>query len=189
MVVDYLSSQPDWAGYQVSTKQGSGPSKYAELTERITEIVKDSEFSYGYRRVWIQLKQSGIKVSEKVVRRIITAEGLTVHYVKKKRRYSSYRGEISDAPPNLVKRNFHADKPGLLWLTDISEFPADDGKIYFSALVDCFDGKIVGATTSCHPSQQLADDCLAQAIENDAPADPTRLVIHSDRGCHYRGNS
>lgn len=123
------------------------------------------------------------------MRRIITAEGLTVRYVKKKRRYSSYRGEISDAPPNLVKRNFHADKPGLLWLTDISEFPADDGKIYFSALVDCFDGKILGATTSCHPSQQLADDCLAQAIENDAPADPTRLVIHSDRGCHYRGNS
>ena len=110
------------------------------------------------------------------MRRIITAEGLTVRYVKKKRRYSSYRGEISDAPPNLVKRNFHADKPGLLWLTDISEFPADDGKIYFSALVDCFDGKIVGATTSCHPSQQLADDCLAQAIENDAPADPTRVA-------------
>ncbi|MGV0401043.1 IS3 family transposase [Corynebacterium segmentosum] len=61
------------------------------MTERITEIVKDSEFSYGYRRVWIQLKQSGIKVSEKVVRRIITAEGLTVRYVKKKRRYSSVK--------------------------------------------------------------------------------------------------
>ncbi|MFS0144750.1 hypothetical protein ACL1E1_11370, partial [Corynebacterium striatum] len=40
------------------------------------------------------------------------------------------------APPNLVKRNFHAEAPGLLWLTDISEFPADDGKIHFSALVD-----------------------------------------------------
>lgn len=165
------------------------PSKYAELTEKITEIVEDSGFSYGYRRVWIQLKNLGIKVSEKVVRRIISAEGLTVRYVKKKRGYSSYRGEISDAPPNLVKRNFHADKPGLLWLTDISEFPADDGKIYFSALVDCFDGKIVGATTSHHPNQKLVDDCLAQAIESDGPADPTKLVIHSDRGCHYRGNS
>ena len=66
-----------------------------------------------------------------IVRRIISTEGLTVRYVKKMRRYSSYRGEISEAPPNVVKRNFHADKPGLLWLTDISEFPADDGKIYF----------------------------------------------------------
>ena len=62
-------------------------------------------------------------------------------------------------------------------------------KIYFSALVDCSDGKIVRATTSCHPSQQLADDCLAQAIENAAPADPTILVIHSDRGRRYRGNN
>ena len=65
------------------------------------------------------------------MRRIISAEGLTVRYVKKKRRYSSYRGEISDAPPNLVKRNFHAHKPGLLRLTDISEFSADDGKSTF----------------------------------------------------------
>ncbi|MFA1502372.1 DDE-type integrase/transposase/recombinase [Corynebacterium diphtheriae] len=84
---------------------------------------------------------------------------------------------------------FHADPPGLLWLTDISWFPADDGKIYFSALVDCFDGKIVGATTSRHPHQQLADDCLKQAFDNNAPPDPAQLVIHSDRGCHYRGNS
>ncbi|MDK8676731.1 hypothetical protein [Corynebacterium tuberculostearicum] len=74
-----------------------------------------------------QLKQSGIKVNEKVVRRIISAEGQTVRYVKKKPRYSSYRWEISGAPPKLVKRNFHADKPGLLWLTDISKFPAEYG--------------------------------------------------------------
>lgn len=88
-----------------------------------------------------------------------------------------------------MKRKFHTDKPGLLWLTDILEFPADDGKIYFSAFVDCSDEKIGGATTSCHPGQQLTDDCLAPAIEYAAPADPTILVIHSDRGCHYRGNS
>ncbi|CAB0522709.1 hypothetical protein CIP100294_01906 [Corynebacterium diphtheriae] len=98
----------------------NSPSKYAELTEVVTEIVEHSGFSYGYRRLWIQLKKLGIKVSEKVVRRIISAEGLTVRYVKKRLRYSSSRGEISDAPPNLVKRNFHAEAPGLLWLTDIS---------------------------------------------------------------------
>lgn len=51
------------------------------------------------------------------------------------------------------------------------------GKIYFSALVDCFDGKIVGATTSRHPHQQLADDCLKQAFDNNAPPDPATLVI------------
>ncbi|CAB0509419.1 IS3 family transposase [Corynebacterium diphtheriae] len=177
------------SSFYYQLKALNGPSQYANLTKVVTEIVEHSGFSYGYRRVWIQLKKLGIKVSEKVVRRIISAEGLTVRYMKKRRRYSSYRGEISDAPPNLVKRNFHAEAPGLLWLTDISEFPADDGKIYFSALVDCFDGKIVEATTSRHPNQQLADDCLKQAFENNAPPDPAQLVIHSDRGCHYRGNS
>lgn len=48
------------------------------------------------------------------------------------------------------------------------------GKIYFSALVDCFDGKIVGATTSRHPHQQLADDCLKQACDNNALPDPAQ---------------
>jgi integrase catalytic subunit len=143
------------SSFYYQLKASKSPSKYAQLTEKITEIVKDSGFSYGYRRVWIQLKQLGITVSEKVVRRIISAEGLAVRYVKKKRRYSSYRGEISDAPPNLVKRNFHADKPGLLWLTDISEFPADDGKIYFSALVDCFDEKDRGSNNEL-PSHSAA---------------------------------
>ncbi|MDK8613172.1 IS3 family transposase [Corynebacterium pseudodiphtheriticum] len=122
------------SSFYYQLKALKSPSKYAQLTEKITEIVKESGFSYGYRRVWMQLKQLGITVSEKVVRRIISTEGLTVRYVKKRRRYSSYRGET----PNLVKRNFHADKPGLLWLTDISEFPADDGKIYFLSVGGLF---------------------------------------------------
>ena len=117
LLLDIVGRSSSSFYYQL--KALKSPSKYAQLTEKITEIVKESGFSYGYRRVWMQLKQLGITVSEKVVRRIISTEGLTVRYVKKRRRYSSYRGEISDAPPNLVKRNFHADKPGLLWLTDI----------------------------------------------------------------------
>lgn len=133
------------SSFYYQLKALKSPSKYAQLTEKITEIVKDSGFSYGYRRVWIQLKQLGITVSEKVVRRIISTEELTVRYVKKKRRYSSYRGEISNAPPNLVERNVHADKPGLLWLTDISEFPADDGKINFLSVGGLFRRKDRGS--------------------------------------------
>lgn len=143
------------SSFYYQLKALKSPSKYAQLTEKITKIVKESGFSYGYRRVWMQLKQLGITVSEKVVRRIISTEGLTVRYVKKRRRYSSYRGEISDAPPNLVKRNFHADKPGLLWLTDISEFPADDGKIYFLSVGGLFRRKDRGSNNEL-PSHSAA---------------------------------
>ena len=69
-------------------------------------------------------------------------EGLEVIYIKKRRRgYSSYAGEISKAPNNLVKRNFHADRPNELWLTDITEFKLPSGqKVYLSPVIDCFDG-------------------------------------------------
>lgn len=72
----------------------------------------------------------------------------------KKRRYSSYKGEISDAPENLVKRNFHADAPNVIWLTDITEFSIPAGKVYLSPIVDCFDGKVVASTMSTSPDRK-----------------------------------
>ena len=67
-------------------------------------------------------------------------EGCKVIYNKAKRHVSSYDGEISEAPENLVKRNFHAGKPNVLWLTDITEFATPCGKAYLSPVVDCFEG-------------------------------------------------
>lgn len=72
--------------------------------------------SYGYRRIYSALKRQGIVVSEKVIRRIMRQENLIVICIRRKK-YSSYAGEVSPAVPNLVQRNFHADKPNQLWLT------------------------------------------------------------------------
>lgn len=162
------------------------PDKYAELRQRIDAIATESGNTYGYRRIHEQLCQSGTKASEKVVRRIMKEDAIEVRYARCKRRYSSYQGEISKAPANVVQRNFHADAPGKLWVTDISEFSCDDGKVYISAIIDCFDGKIVGLTSGFHPTQELVDASLHQAFAENPPADPSRLVIHSDRGVHYR---
>lgn len=99
----------------------------------------DSKGRYGYRRIKAVLKTG---VSEKVVRRIMAEEGLSAH-VPKRRRYSSYEGETTPAPANLVDRDFTAERPNEKWLTDISEIKARDGKVYLSPMIDCFDGKIV----------------------------------------------
>ena len=77
----------------------------------------DSKGRYGYRRIKAVLKTG---VSEKVVRRIMAEEGLSAH-VPKRRRYSSYEGETTPAPANLVDRDFTAERPNEKWLTDISE--------------------------------------------------------------------
>ncbi len=107
----------------------------------------DSKGRYGYRRIKAVLKTG---VSEKVVRRIMAEEGLSAH-VPKRRRYSSYEGETTPAPANLVDRDFTAERPNEKWLTDISEIKARDGKVYLSPPVDCFDGKIVAYTAGFSP--------------------------------------
>ena len=88
------------------------------------EIFEGANGSRGYRYVAHEPGSGDDPViaSEKVVRRIMREEGLVVAYAKKKAGHGSYEGEISDAPENLVRRDFHAAAPNELWLTDITEF-------------------------------------------------------------------
>lgn len=60
--------------------------------------------------------------------------------IKRRKKYNSYKGEITPAVPNLIERNFHADRPNTKWLTDITEFHIPAGKVYLSPIIDCFDG-------------------------------------------------
>ncbi|WP_299295254.1 IS3 family transposase [uncultured Mobiluncus sp.] len=159
--------------------------KYCQLRKDIAAIAGESFHTYGYRRIWHVLRARGIRVSEKVVRKIISEDKILVRYPHRKRRYSSYNGEIAPAPENLVKRNFHANAPGKLWLTDITEFITAESKLYLSAIIDCFDGKVVGWATGRHPSNEIVMASMNMALEE--PIDHKSLIIHSDRGTHYRG--
>lgn len=118
--------------------------RHAQLRADIRRIFDGAGGRRGYRYVHNELREEGAVVSEKVVRRLMTEEGCRVAYLKRRRRYSSYRGEISDAPPNLVERDFRAGGPNELWLTDITEFklPSEE-KVYLSPVIDCFDGLVV----------------------------------------------
>lgn len=161
----------------------SAPNKYEDLIVKIKEIYTESDGTYGYRRVHAALKQMMITVSEKVVRRLMKESGLVV-IQKKKRKYSSYKGEKLPSATNLIKRNFHASKPNRKWLTDITEFHIPAGKVYLSPVVDCFDGLIVSWTIGTSPNADMANSMLDLATatlkRNEKP------IIHSDRGFHYR---
>lgn len=144
----------------------------------------------GYRAVHATLRAHGVRVSEKVVRRVMREEGLTA---RRPRRgpYSSYAGEPSPAPPNLPLRpdgthDFSAPAPNRLWATDITEFrlPGDAGKCYLSAVLDCFDGRPVAWSIGRSPDARLANSSLEAACAALAPGE--RPVVHSDRGGHYR---
>lgn len=159
------------------------PDPYVKLRTQILEIFKTSRRTYGYRRIWMTLQSKGMKISEKIVRQLMTEAGLRV--VKKKRqRFSSYRGEITPAPTNMLGRNFHAEQPNEKWLTDITEMAAADGKVYLSPVIDCFDGMVVTWKMSRNPNARLTNGMLKDAI-NGLP-NKSKPILHTDRGVHYR---
>jgi putative transposase len=159
------------------------PDKYVALRTEVKKVFDDNQSRYGYRRVHAIIKRRGNTISEKVIRRIMEEEQLVVP-CKKKRRYSSYKGEISPAVENLISRDFHADAPNIKWLTDLTEFHIPAGKVYLSPVIDCFDGMAVSWTIGTSPDAELVNTMLDDAICN--LADGEHPIVHSDRGCHYR---
>lgn len=157
-----------------------GVDKYAGLRAEVAGAFAASKSRYGYRRIKAMLRTG---VSEKVIRRIMAEDGLVAH-APKRRRYSSYEGETTPAPDNLVNREFTAERPNEKWLTDISEIKARDGKVYLSPMIDCHDGKIVAYTAGFSPNAELANRMLVKAAET--LPEGVKPLVHSDRGCHYR---
>ena len=143
----------------------------------------------GYRAVHAELRAAGVRVSEKRVRRVMREDGLAAR-APRRRRWSSYAGEASPAPPNLPlaadgRHRFRAAAPNALWVTDITEFRLPSGeKCYLSPVIDCFDGRPVSWSIGPRPTARLADSSLEKACASLAPAE--RPVVHSDRGGHYR---
>ena len=125
----------------------------------------------------------GIRVSAKRVMRLMTKNGIKPSF-KSAKRYSSYKGELTKAPKNLVNRDFHAERPNMLWVTDLTEFSIPAGKAHLSPVIDCYDGLPVAWTIGTSPNAALANGMLADVCST--LRDGEKPIIHSDRGCHYR---
>lgn len=165
-----------------------GADRHAGLRPLVAEAF-EAVRRRGYRAVHAELARRGVRVSEKVVRRLMREQGLTAARGRR-RRWSSYAGEASPAPPNLPLRpdgthDFRAGAPNRLWVTDITEFRLPSGeKCYLSPVVDCFDGRPVAWEAGPRPTAALANASLEAACATLAPGEAP--VVHSDRGGHYR---
>ena len=194
LLLDTLGMSP--SSYYYALAAARRPDPYADIRLLIREIAAESGNTYGSPRIWLALRRRDVFISEKVVRRLMKEELIEVRYARRKRKYSSYMGEITPAVDNLVNGNFHAESPDMLWLTDITEFAATDGKVYLSPMIDCFDGMVVSWSTSRHPDSGLVESMLEDALGTlDAGKRASlkredggdSLVVHTDRGGHYRG--
>lgn len=164
----------------------------AAARKAVIEAFEASGGTYGYRRVHAQVNADagdGAAIGEWTVRSIMEEENLVARAARKKRRYSSYEGEISEAPTNLLRddrgrHHFRSNKPNELWITDVTEFRIPAGKVYLSPIVDCFDGMPLSWSISTSPDAEMANSSLLGACKWLGEGDHPK--IHSDRGCHYR---
>lgn len=97
-------------------------------------------------------------------------EGLIVIRPSKTKKYCSYKGELTDAPKDLIKHNFSAKRPDEIWLTDMTEFALPSNKkIYLNPIIDVFDGAPVSWRIGPRPTKALSEGSLKDAIQKCVP--------------------
>jgi len=156
--------------------------KYETLKTEITEIYHENKGRYGYRRITLELRNRGFTINHKTVQRLMKALGLVCRV--RMRKYKSYRGEVGRIAPNLINRDFSADRPNEKWATDITEFSLFGEKLYLSPILDMYNGEIISYNLSKSPNFAQTVDMLNKAF--DRIPDNSNLILHSDQGWQYQ---
>lgn len=155
----------------------------AWLTEKIREIHQRARGVYGVRRVHAELRLGhDVRVGRKRVERLMRQAGISGLVTRRKGR-TTIRVPGVRVADDLVKREFAAANPNVLWVADITYLPTWDGWLYLAAVQDTFSRRIVGWSMAEHMRAELVVDALKMAINRRRP-DPG-LVHHSDQGSQY----
>ncbi|WP_231404488.1 IS3 family transposase [Actinomadura viridis] len=171
------SGYSDWLGRPASIRE----QRNAELVKMIREIHEESRRSYGSPRVHAELTLGrGEQVSRKRVERLMREAGIQGIYRRKGRRNLVNEPTEED----LVKRAFDVQAPDVLWVTDITEHPTGEGKLYCAAVLDCFSRRIIGHSIDIRQTTELVVDAMAAAVARRRPAKDA-TILHSDHGAQF----
>ena len=168
------------SGYYGYVKRVELPAKDLPLAEKIRECQVESRCTYGYRRVQIWLERHGIHHNPKTILRVMNKYSLLS--VIRRRRYVKY-GEALHRYPNLLNRNFTADRPNQKWVTDISYIRTGQGFLYLSVIRDLYDNSIVAYETGSEQNNNLVLNTIRAAKRNEKVT--AELQLHSDQGFQY----
>ncbi len=142
---------------------------------------EDPEF--GYRFLLDEARDAGHVMAERTAWRICSDNGWWSVFGKKKRGRKSCPGV--PAHDDLVRRDFTADRPSQLWLTDITEHPTGEGKVYLCAVKDEWSNRIVGYSIADRMQSSLAVAALDSAVARRG-GQVAGCLLHSDRGSQFR---
>ncbi len=167
--------------YQISRPAGE-PVRYAAAVSAMFTISQRNAQCYGYRRMTAALRNEAFTLNHKTVRILMKKYDLTCQL--RRRKYRSCMAGGGPASDNLLARNFRAERSGIKWCTDVTEFRAGGQKLFLSALQDLFNNEIVAWQTSTSQSQPLVCRMLKKAL--NACRNKEGAMLHSDQGWAYR---
>jgi putative transposase len=154
--------------------------RHAWLTDLIVEVHQRSRGTYGALRVHAELRLGrGIVVGHNAVALLMRRAGLAGVTGRPKWRHAKPDQVAAD----LVDRNFARAEPNQLWVTDITEHPTREGKVYCAVVLDSFSRRVVGWSIDAAPTAALVTNALGMAIDRRIP--PTGAVVHSDQGVQF----
>ena len=152
-----------------------------QLQQRIRTIHLLSRRTYGVPRIHMELRDEGTRIGRKRVARLMRAAALR-GVSRRKTTVTTRRNRSARPAPDLVDRQFVADKPNVLWVADITYVPTWSGFLYLAVVLDVWSRKIVGWSMTTHLRTSLVTSALNMAIAQRSPSD---VIHHSDQGCQY----
>jgi putative transposase len=140
--------------------------------------------AFGYRFIADELPARGITAGENRVARLCSQQRIWSAFSKKRGLGRKAGPPVHD---DLIARQFTAAGPDRVWLTDITEHPTGEGKLYLCAFKDVYSNRIVGYSMGSRMTAQLAVSALRNAVALRSPAGT--LIVHSDRGSQFRSGA
>jgi len=168
------------SGYYAWCKRPPSARRQADalLGDRIEAYYRKSRCTYGRPKLHADLKDEGIAVSGKRVARLMRERG--IHGVSPREgTVTTIRNRDARPAPDLVKRNFRADRPDQVWVPDITYIPTWAGFLYLAVVLDVFSRRVVGWAMANHLRTELVLDALDMAIFRRRP---NGVIHHSDQG-------
>jgi putative transposase len=156
-----------------------------ELDAAVADAFTKARSLHGSPRLHADLREAGWTVSEKTVADSMRRQGLVARRI---RRRNGLTRQDKTAPkfPDLLKRDFTAQRPNCRWVGDMTEIPTAAGKLYLATVIDLYWRRLLGGATGLHPDAQLACEAIKMAVAARGGAEQIGGVIfHTDRGSTY----
>ena len=176
--------------YAVKARQADPPARAlrdAELIVEIRRVHLASDGTYGAEKVWRHLRREDVEVARCTVERLMRAEGLE-GVRRTRRRRTTVPDEQAQRPSDLVDRDFTADAPNRLWVSDFTYVMTWSGVVYVAFTIDVFSRRIVGWKADTSMKTPLVLDTLEMALwARDRAGIPLgeTMISHSDAGSQY----